>query len=260
MIEIYKNKGKLFVTGDFNCRTANAPYFLDFDMYIDDTHLSNLITVTPRVNKDHVLDRKGKQLLELCQATSLIIGNGRLHSDLGITEYTYHTLNGASVVDYLLLNANDLKLVSDFYIMRLNEFSDHCGVPFCLKATHNFNKIIHSDNSNECTYVKFDIERIHEFKHLLSNKINVINEMTQAVETNADINSVVQDSTTFMHEVTHGVFLKTKDRPQTHKRRAHKKWFNAGCYKAKGRRMSPLRYDRTDGNFSIFQTFRQSTK
>ena len=97
-IEIYKNKGKLFVTGDFNCRTADAPDFLDFDMYIDDTHLSDLITVTPRVNKDHVLDRKGKQLLELCQATSLIIGNGRLHSDLGIGEYTYHSHNGASVL------------------------------------------------------------------------------------------------------------------------------------------------------------------
>ena len=57
--------------------------------------------------------------------------------------------------------------------------------------------------------------------------------MTQAVETNADINSVVQDFTTFMHEVTHDVFLKTKHRPQAHKRRAHKKWFNADCYKAK---------------------------
>ena len=80
---------------------------------------TNLITVTTRVNKDHVLDRKGKQLLELCQATSLIIGNGRLHNDLGIGEYTYHTHNGASVIDYLLFNANDLKLVSDFLYYKI---------------------------------------------------------------------------------------------------------------------------------------------
>ena len=234
-IEKYKNKGKLFVTDDFNCRTADAPDFLEFDMYIDDTHQSDLITVTPRVDKDHMLDRKGKQLLELCQATSLIIGNGRLHNDLGIGEYTYHTHNGASVVDYLLLNANDLKLVTEFYITRLNEFSDHCGVAFYLKTILNVNETMNTDNSYECTYVKFDIDKVDEFKNLLSNKMNVINVMLQGVETNTDINSVVQSFTNFMHEVTHDVFLKTKHRPQTHKRRAHKMWFNADCYKAKKR-------------------------
>ena len=40
-IEIYKNKGKHFVNGYFNCRIADAPDFLDFDMYIDDTHKFN---------------------------------------------------------------------------------------------------------------------------------------------------------------------------------------------------------------------------
>ena len=95
--------------------------------------------------------------------------------------------------------------------------------PFCLKATHNVNKIIHTDNSNECTYVKFDIEIKDEFKHLLSNKINVINEMTQAVETNADINSVVQDSTTFMHEVTHDVFLKNKTQTSSTQKKGSQK-------------------------------------
>ena len=210
-----------------------GPDFLEFDMYIDDTHLSDLITVTPRVNKDHVLDRKGKHLLELCQATSLIIGNGRLHSDLGIGEYTCHTHNGASVVEYLLLNASDFKIVTEFYITRLNEFSDHCGVAFCLKTILNANETMNTDNSNGCNYVKFDIDKVDEFKNLLSNKMNVINEMLQGVETNTYTNSVVQSFTNFMHEVTHDVFSKTKHRPQTHKRRAHKMWSNADCYKAK---------------------------
>ena len=58
---------------------------------------------------------------------------------------------------------------------------------------------MHIDNSNECTYVSFDIEKLDRFKHLLSNKINVINEMSKAVETNTDTNSVVQGFTSFMH-------------------------------------------------------------
>ena len=60
--------------------------------------------------------------------------------------------------------------------------------------------------------------------------MNVINEMLQGVETNTDINSVVQSFTNVMHEMTHDVFSKTKHRPQTHKGRAHKMWFNADCY------------------------------
>lgn len=32
----YRRLGKIFLTGDFNCRTANEPDYLDFDRYLDD--------------------------------------------------------------------------------------------------------------------------------------------------------------------------------------------------------------------------------
>ena len=124
---------------------------------------------------------------------------------------------------FLHLNANDLKLVTEFYITRLNEFSDHCGVAFCLKTILNANETMNTDNSNECTYVKFDIDKVDEFKNLLSNKMNVINEMLQGVETNTDINSVVQDFTTFMHELTHDVFSKKKNTDLKHTKEEHTK-------------------------------------
>lgn len=73
-------------------------------------------------------DTQGKRLIELCQSTSLVIGNGRLYGDLGIGEYTYHSMNGSSMVDYFILNPHDLKNVTDFNILEPNEFSDHSGI------------------------------------------------------------------------------------------------------------------------------------
>ena len=79
---------------------------------------SVLTNIPQHTSRDHVIDTKGKQLLTLCQATSLIIGNGRLHSNNGIGDYAH---NGASTVDYLILGAHDLDNITDFAIMEMNE-------------------------------------------------------------------------------------------------------------------------------------------
>lgn len=104
-IERYKISGKCFITGDFNSRCANVTDFIEYDRYINNNNeLSNSVYIPPRVSKDHVLDRFGNRLIELCKATSFIIGNGRLHSDAYTGDYTFHSYKGSSVVDYLLLH------------------------------------------------------------------------------------------------------------------------------------------------------------
>ena len=100
-------------------------------MYINvDNDVSNETNMPPRVNSDHVLDTQGKRVLELCQSTSFVIGNGRLHNDLGIGDFTFHSFNGSSTVDYFLLNPDDFKHVTGFSILDTNEFSDHCAIEF----------------------------------------------------------------------------------------------------------------------------------
>ncbi len=53
-------------------------------------------------------------LIELCKTTSMIIANGRLYNDLGMGDYTYHSPNGSSAVDYFLLQRADIIHVNDF--------------------------------------------------------------------------------------------------------------------------------------------------
>ena len=106
----YRNLGKIFLTGDFNCRTANEPDYLDFDRYRDDEdNFINKFVLQPRVNQDHVVDSHGRKLLLLCQSSALLMANGRVHDDCNNATHTYMSRNGLSVVDYVLANSSDLE-------------------------------------------------------------------------------------------------------------------------------------------------------
>ena len=124
-LERYKMKGKCFFLGDFNSRTCAESDVLNFDTYLNnDSYLSNNINIAPRASKDHVIDAYGRRMIGFCQSASLIIANGRLHTDHAVGEYTYHSVNGSSVVDYLLLNVTDIDYISHFCILQPNEFLD----------------------------------------------------------------------------------------------------------------------------------------
>ena len=81
-----------------------------------------------RVSHDRVIDQAGSRLIDFCKISSLLIGNGRLYSDAGVGEYTYHSMNGSSVVDYLLLDYNEFGCFTHFCILLPNSFPDHCGI------------------------------------------------------------------------------------------------------------------------------------
>ena len=126
----YRRLGKLFLTGDVNCRTANEPDYLDFDCYLDDEdNFINKFVLQPRVNQDHVVDSQGRRLLLLCQSSALLMATGRVH-DCYNGPHTYMSRNGLSMVDYLLANSSDLEYLSNFRILYFNEFSDHAPLFF----------------------------------------------------------------------------------------------------------------------------------
>jgi exonuclease III len=139
-LEKYKPLGTVFVTGDLNSTCSNDPDTLDFDIFLEvDSQLSDFVYTPPRVSVDHVIDTNGRRLLDLCQSASIIIGNGRLHNDRGIGDYTFHSINGSSVVDYLLLGADTIEYISHFEILPTTEFSDHSGISFNIMGNAIYN-------------------------------------------------------------------------------------------------------------------------
>ena len=134
----YNELGKVYVTGDMNCRTADALDYFIFDKYLDQQFSNiNILDIPVRINKDRILDYKGRYLIELCQSTGLLIANGRLLGDENIGSFTFCSHQGQSTVDYLLLNYSDFETLSHFEILNFNEFSDHAPIAYSLYITSN---------------------------------------------------------------------------------------------------------------------------
>ena len=127
----YQNLGKLYISGDFNGRSATDADLLAYDKYIDDEAFSDFIdrdSLTKRVNQDNVIDSYGRRLLFFCQMTNLLIANGRLGDFRNTSGFTFASHNGLSIVDYLLCGIEDSQYIKYFSILNFYEFSDHSPI------------------------------------------------------------------------------------------------------------------------------------
>ncbi|CAC5374406.1 unnamed protein product [Mytilus coruscus] len=130
----FKEKGSFLVCGDLNSRIGEIDDVLsndNLDLYLDSVdHVE-----TPIVPKRHSVDKTvnvfGRKLLQLCYNTELTIANGRLGNRVG--RFTFCTMNGRSVNDYLLNSPSDYKLIKNFDVLNFNEFSDHTPLLFELE-------------------------------------------------------------------------------------------------------------------------------
>ena len=170
-ISKYKTLGKIFVTGDFNSRTADEPDFLLHDYYLNVGMNENLRdNESPlRKSRDIVLDNYGRRLLDLCKSTDLLIANGRLGDDKDIGEFICVTSCGRSAVDYLLLSLYDFDCVSHLSICDTDEHSDHSALYFCLKLTENdiaHNRINNAFNSNSKSLLLSGTHSIQQENHI----------------------------------------------------------------------------------------------
>ena len=235
-IEVYKPLGKIFISGDMNSRTSNLSDELDFDHYVDndDSFMSDSVARPPRKNCDVKVDNNGRRLIDLCKATSLTIGNGRLHNDCNIGEFTFHSYNGSSTVDYLLLDKHDYKHVVHFNILQQNEFSDHSGINVCFKTKSQSHSSSESNVTGE-KYIHWDETKIDEYLRLLSNDQATIDDLTTDVQNdNINIDNIISSFSNFMQDTAFSIFGKTRHKTnsgQTFTRKTA--WFNADCYNAR---------------------------
>ena len=81
-----------------------------------------------------MIDIYGNKLIKLCKATSLVISNGRLYRDTdGL--FIFYSSNGSGTVDYLLIEADNIHIISDYPVLDPNEFSNNCGLEITLRTT-----------------------------------------------------------------------------------------------------------------------------
>ena len=263
----FKNRGKLFITGDFNGRIASETDVLDFDRYLDDETLYDFIDktlLTTRVNKDNVVDSYGRRLLSFCKITDLIIANGRLGEDSGLGQYTFVSHNGLSVVDYLLCSFADTHCISNFCILCCNEFSDHSPVYFSLPKVPSSRDTPHGSNDQTFSHEKllYHEERVYIFRNQLLTYRGVLDQLTENVNT-GQIDTVVQSFTNYMYDSAFSAFGKKwtsrSNAALPFKAKAKNPWFNDKCCNARNdfkRARNTFLKCKSDVNRQIFVSMR----
>ena len=112
----------IILLGDFNSRIglkSDFEYESELEgLYLEQDPLLFFFEkhgLLERVNKDGYTNNNGNKLIELCKMSNLKIANGRLGKDRAIGNYTCHTTNSNSTIDYSLLSMELFPYVDDFY-------------------------------------------------------------------------------------------------------------------------------------------------
>ena len=77
--------------------------------------------LTKRQNFDNIVNDHGKQLLDLCKTCDLRILNGRSKGDT-LGKFTFHSINGISTVDYIIVSHDLFTSVQGFAVKQPNIF------------------------------------------------------------------------------------------------------------------------------------------
>ena len=127
-IALFQRKGFIMLASDFNARTDKANDFIAEE-------IGNFIpggNIPPpnlpiRQNFDNNINDHEKQLLDLCKTCDLRILNGRSKGDT-LGKFTYHSINGVSTVDYIIVSHDLFGAVEGFAVKQPNIFSDHSQI------------------------------------------------------------------------------------------------------------------------------------
>lgn len=230
----YKELGKIYISGDFDSRTANISDCFECDKYLyENIYFVEGDVIPARANRDSCNRLQGRHILELGIFTGVIIANNRSLLDREIGQFTYFSQTGESNVDYLLLSAEDLYTLSDFEILPFNEFSDLAPLSFSLLRKvkeKNFN-FKGNDTHRESQNIFWDVNKTGYFVDKVGQYRDTFSQLPSSLNTHS-INNVVDSFSTLLINISVAVFGKTI----TNCSRNHingPKWFDKNCAREK---------------------------
>ena len=109
----FQSIGKLFICGDLNSRCGAED---DFIVGVDDIVQRNIIDYKTN-NYEHIL-------IEFLINSNMCILNGR---NTVTNDFTSVSSKGTSVVDYCIVNHEDLSMFQDFHVLRVNDMLNASG-------------------------------------------------------------------------------------------------------------------------------------
>ena len=142
-IESFTQDYDAHIFGDFNARTKDERENVVYDKYDDELGIPSTIhKLPPRRNTEDmkIINKRGKDLLDICKTNDLVIANGRSLGDL-FGSYTCHQKRGSSVVDYLMSTFNSSGDVANFTVgTYMPTLSDHSPLQANINIKSPLNK------------------------------------------------------------------------------------------------------------------------
>ena len=227
-IVLFSQRGKIFLSGDLNSRIGSKADFIQYDRSIGVDDVITIDSPTPRISQDHTSNRFGDRLLDLCKATNQRIVNGRWSGDRG--SFTCLTHNGTSVVDYLLTQQDNFKLIDHFAVGEFTSFSNHAPLSFSLRTKGSYNNTagVHSKN----TYYKFDPKHKGMFVMDITNNLETLtHDLNSEIGGNGNVNTLTSIFTNFLCEHGDKYFKKTSGsrRSGFQENKVNQDWFDESC-------------------------------
>ena len=111
------------------CPRIVIPYTID-----DAIVASDVSILKHRCPKEKIVNENGKELINLCVGNNLCIVNGRI-GEYPDGSFTCHTARSESVVDYFIVNTEQLHSVSKFKVQANSPLSDHNCITMDIKLT-----------------------------------------------------------------------------------------------------------------------------
>lgn len=139
-IAFYDKSGYVILSGDFNSRTGRHVDFIENDSlnHIPPEIISDYICdndcTSHRQSEDRIVNRHGRNLLDLCISTNMRMLNGRFIGDY-FGNFTYFKVvkdnTYTSTIDYTLVSEDLLQSVKHFCVQNFDlSLSDHCPISF----------------------------------------------------------------------------------------------------------------------------------
>jgi hypothetical protein len=163
----YSSNGNIIICGDMNARTNVESDCIssDTDKHIP-LHNDYIIdsSCSSRANQDKSpLNKRGRELTQLCVTSRLRIVNGRTFGDSG-GKLTCHEYNGSSTVDYVIASEELIKTIPYFHVHNwMPLISDHCKLPFRLNIGRHISPINEELESHESKVLPYKIKWTNAF-------------------------------------------------------------------------------------------------
>ena len=237
-IELIKNKGgDILIQGDLNARTSLEKDFLPPNKFDHDLEIDldvDSFDLPERNSTDRIINKKGRELLELCIAYNLCIVNGRKTGD-HLGNLTSYQAGGNSVIDYAIASQTIFQNISSFKVGDYKPWiSDHCAIHHTIDIGYSNVEHGHSDELDikpSPTSWYWDHNSNDKFQTILNNdeSLNRLEEIRNL----ADGDVMVKELNSFLRTTAKKCGIKKKQRQPF--RESQPPWFDRECLSLKNK-------------------------